>query len=136
MRLPKRRPAGPVESSESSEPVTYAVIETPDGAAHVNVQFVEEPGVGMFVIVPSAGIRRELAALDAVLVSIGQGLPEGLSLAELAWSEVLRTRPRRARLVLNPELGVYMLVEWLDEADVLTGAGAVAELALLAVRHG
>ncbi|WP_370378672.1 hypothetical protein [Catenulispora sp. GAS73] len=116
--------------------MTYAVIETPDGAAWVNTQFVEEPGVGMFMIIHHERIRQELAALDAVLISIGQALPEGLSLAELAWSEVLRTRPRRARLLLNPELGVYMLVEWLSATDVLTGAEAVAELELLAGRHG
>ncbi|MEY9857623.1 hypothetical protein ABH935_003231 [Catenulispora sp. GAS73] len=139
MRLHKRRPVEPVEPSEaveSSGPVTYAVIETPDGAAWVNTQFVEEPGVGMFMIIHHERIRQELAALDAVLISIGQALPEGLSLAELAWSEVLRTRPRRARLLLNPELGVYMLVEWLSATDVLTGAEAVAELELLAGRHG
>ena len=139
MRLHKRRsvePVGPSEAVEPSGPVTYAVIETPDGAAWVNTQFFEVPEVGMFVIIASEGIRRELAVLDAVLISIGLGLPDGLSLAELAWSQVLRTRPRRARLLLNPELGDFMRVEWLSAADVLTEASAVAELDLLAVRHG
>jgi hypothetical protein len=142
MRLHKRRSAEPVEPSEASEPVessepaTYAVIETPDGATWVNAQFVEVPELGMFMIIHHERVRQELAALDAVLISIGQALPEGLSLSELAWSQVLRTRPRRARLLLDPELGDFMRVEWLSEADVLTEAGAVAELELLAVRHG
>jgi hypothetical protein len=120
---------------ESSEPVTYAVVETPDGGIWVNTPFVEEPGVGLFLIIPAEGVRRELAALASVLVSIGFGLPEGLSLAELAWSEVLRTRARRARLHLDPALVEFMRVEWLSDEDVLTAAGAVAELELLAARH-
>ena len=117
------------------EPVTYAVIETPDGRTWVNAPFVEDDDDGMFMIVPSAGVRAELAALDAVLISIGLGLSSELTLAELAWSHVLRTRPRRARLHLDPELVDFMPVEWLSDEDVLTATGAIAELGSLVAAH-
>jgi hypothetical protein len=122
-------------SGASMEPVTYAVIETPDGGTWVNTPFVEHPEVGMFMIIPAEGVRRELAALASVLISIGLALPEGLTLAELAWSDALRTRPRRARLHRDPGLDEYMRVEWLSDQDVLTAAVAVAELELLAAAH-
>jgi hypothetical protein len=119
------------ETPTVAEPVTYAVIETPDGGIWVNTPFVEHPSAGMFMIVPSAGVRASLAALDWVLISIGLALPEGLTPTELAWSQVLRTRPRRARLHLAPTR--YMRVQWLSDQDVLTSAGAIAELETLAV---
>ena len=76
------------------------------------------------------GVGLGSAALNWVLISIGLALPEGLTVAELAWSDVLRTRPRRARLHLAPTH--YMRVQWLSDRDVLTGAGAIAELETLA----
>lgn len=119
----------------TAEPVTYAVIETSDGGTWVNTPFVEHRRAGMFMIVPAAGVRAELAALDWVLVSIGLALPEDLTSAELAWSQVLRTRPRRARLHLAPAPVEYMRVQWLSDEDVLTGAGAIAELESLVAAH-
>ena len=116
-----------------SVPVTYAVIETPDGRTWVNAPFEEYPEAGMFLVVPAAGVRRELAGLASVLVSIGLGLPNDLSATELAWAEVLRTRPRRARLHLDS--GEYMRVEWLCSEDVLTAAGALAELQSMVAAH-
>ena len=115
-------------------PVTYAVIETSDGGTWVNTPFVEHHRAGMFMVVPSQGVRAALAALDWVLISIGLALPEDLTLAELAWSQVLRTRSRRARLHLA--VTQYMRVQWLSDRDVLTGAGAIAELETLAAVHG
>ena len=117
----------------AAEPVTYAVIETPDGGTWVNAQFVEHHQAGMFMIIPALRVRAELAALDSVLISIGLGLPADLTLAELAWSQVLRTRPRLARL--HPGPTDYMRVQWLSDQDVLTGAGALVELESLAVAH-
>ena len=117
----------------AARPVTYAVIETPDGGTWVNAPFVEHHRAGMFMVVPSQGVRAELAALEWVLVSIGLALPEDLTPAELAWSQVLRTRPRRARLHLA--VTQYMRVQWLSDQDVLTGAGAIAELETLAAAH-
>lgn len=123
------------EAPAAAEPVTYAVIETPDGGTWVNTPFVEDPQAGMFMIVPAEGVRAELAALDSVLISIGLGLPADLTLAELAWSDALRTRPRRARLHLDPALIEYMPVEWLSDQDTLTAADAFAELAELVAAH-
>ena len=130
MKLYEHRTA---DSVGWSEPVTYAVIETPDGGTWVNTPFVEHHRAGMFMVVPAEGVRAELAALDWVLISIGLALPEGLTPAELAWSQVLRTRPRRARLHLA--VTQYMRVQWLSDQDVLTGAGAIAELETLAAAH-
>lgn len=126
---------GSPEPLRVPEPVTYAVIETPDGGTWVNTPFVEHFRAGMFMIIPAEGVRRELAALAWVLISIGLALPEDLTLAELAWTDALRTRPRRARLHLDPALNEYMRVEWLSDQDRLTAAGAVAELELLAAAH-
>jgi len=121
--------------TNAAGPVTYAVIETSDGGTWVNTPFVEHHRAGMFMIVPAEGVRVALAALDWVLISIGLALPEDLTPAELAWSDALRTRPRRARLHLNPALSQYMRVQWLWDQDVLTGAGAIAELETLAAAH-
>lgn len=117
-----------------SGPVTYAVIETPDGVTRVNAQYFECRW-GMFMVVPSAGVRRELAALALVLISIGLALPEDLTDQELACVNVLRTRPRQATLHLMPWETQAMRVKWLSDQDVLTAADAVAELEGLAAAH-
>ena len=121
------------DSALTADPVTSAVIETSDGGTWVNTPFVGHPEAGMFMVAPAEGVRTELAALDWVLISIGLALPEDLTSAELAWSQVLRTRPRQARLHLA--VTQYMRVQWLSDQDVLTCASAIAELETLAAAH-